>query len=85
MVGIDECTSDSKSEKVGLLPTPSASLIQGIEMDRKNHIRRYGKHCTNCDKKLGKFRVEGSWNGKSVAFCSFTCQDEYCDKNPKDE
>lgn len=49
-------------------------------LDKKNIERRFGTHCTECGKKLGRYRLDGVIDGKSVAFCSFGCQDSYSDK-----
>lgn len=48
------------------------------------HIeKRYGTHCKECDCKLGKEKLTGSYNGENMSFCSFKCMDDYKDKNPK--
>lgn len=47
----------------------------------KNHGRRFGAYCSECDKKLGAFRLEGRIDNRSVAFCSSKCCDDYVDRN----
>lgn len=50
-----------------------------------NHERRYGTTCANCGKKLGKHRLDGRHNEKSISFCSFGCHDNYMDKQKSAE
>lgn len=49
-------------------------------LDKKNIERRFGTHCTECGKKLGRYRMDGVIDGKCAAFCSFGCHDSYADK-----
>jgi len=50
-------------------------------LQKKNIERRFGTHCIECGKKLGRYRLDGVIDGQSVAFCSFGCQDNYSDKS----
>lgn len=49
-------------------------------IQKKNDERRYGTHCMECGKKLGRFRLDGVIDGQPLAFCSFGCHDNYSDK-----
>lgn len=46
-------------------------------LKNKNHSRRFGTHCAQCGKKLGRYRLDGAHNGRSISFCSFGCHDAY--------
>lgn len=47
------------------------------ELTNKNHNRRFGSGCGECNKKLGRYRLDGTHNGKSISFCSIKCHDLY--------
>jgi len=34
-------------------------------------------NCGNCGVSLGEFRLDGTLDGKKIAFCSFKCHDIY--------
>lgn len=51
-----------------------------IKLSNVNHARRHGLYCANCNILLGKNRLDGQINNKSVSFCCFNCHDEYINK-----
>jgi hypothetical protein len=55
-------------------------MVKGKDLlKKKNHERRHGSTCRECDKKLGKYRLDGPIDGENMVFCSFECIDKYKD------
>lgn len=51
-----------------------------VHLENRNYARRFGTHCAECGKKLGRYRLDGTIADKRVGFCSCPCMDAYRDK-----